>query len=346
MVLSSLKIFSFSFEPEKEDHCRIFHVFTIGSGIVSSYCSNNGHSSRTHATKSSAVSGSGNDGSNEIMLFGAPNILVQGPRAHPSPRPPTLCRHRHPDPGLPMSYALGLEFRFGNLVGESIHSSGCARVNHRKGYCIPSSLADQSDTPVNGSSEDDHQNKRENMFCLVAKNIVKLEKCDDKTLLRWFCSHSNGTKDILAGSSDASISTATFGDNNPTLTERNTSFHQSLNTDSRTCRDVITEYRYPYEAIPIVTSDGDVLLLEPILRRDARKVVFLPHGIMDSSIGWVSNRVVGSPAFAAFDKGFDVFLGNFSRFGFKRTCRQEYFLMASIGVTPSLNMGPRIYPHL
>ncbi|KAA8550068.1 hypothetical protein F0562_001752 [Nyssa sinensis] len=32
---------------------------------------------------------------------------------------------------------------------------------------------------------------------------------------------------------------------------------------------------------------------------------------MDSSIGWVSNRVVGSLAFTAFDQGFDVFLGNF-----------------------------------
>ncbi|KAA8541178.1 hypothetical protein F0562_025215 [Nyssa sinensis] len=132
-----------------------------------------------------------------------------------------------------------------------------------------------------------------------------------RTLLRWFCSHSSGTKDIPAGSSDASVSTATLGDNNPMPTEGNTSFHQSLNTDSRTCRDVITEYGYPYEAIPVVTSDGYVLLLERIPRRDARKVVFLQHGIMDSSMGWVSNGVVGSPAFAAFDQGFDVFLGNF-----------------------------------
>jgi hypothetical protein len=26
---------------------------------------------------------------------------------------------------------------------------------------------------------------------------------------------------------------------------------------------------------------------------------------------WVSNGVVGSPAFAAYDQGYDVFLGNF-----------------------------------
>ncbi|KAF9618266.1 hypothetical protein IFM89_000901 [Coptis chinensis] len=83
------------------------------------------------------------------------------------------------------------------------------------------------------------------------------------------------------------------------------------NDNARTCQDVITELGYPYEAISVVTSDGYVLLLERIPRRDARKAVYLQHGIMDSSMGWVSNGVVGSPAFAAFDQGYDVFLGNF-----------------------------------
>ena len=34
------------------------------------------------------------------------------------------------------------------------------------------------------------------------------------------------------------------------------------------------------------------------------------HGILDTSLGWVSNGVAGSSAFAAFDAGFDVWLGN------------------------------------
>lgn len=38
-----------------------------------------------------------------------------------------------------------------------------------------------------------------------------------------------------------SVPTATLGDNDPTPTERSTTFHQSLNTDARTCQDVITE---------------------------------------------------------------------------------------------------------
>ncbi|XP_059645150.1 uncharacterized protein LOC132286780 [Cornus florida] len=131
-----------------------------------------------------------------------------------------------------------------------------------------------------------------------------------RTLSTWFFSHSSSTEDVPAGSSTDSVPAATLGENDPTPTERNTSFHQSLNTDARTCRDVITELGYPYEAIRVTTADGYVLLLERIPRRDTRKVVYLQHGIMDSSMGWVSNGIVGSPAFAAFDQGYDVFLGN------------------------------------
>ncbi|KAG8654313.1 hypothetical protein MANES_05G138900v8 [Manihot esculenta] len=131
-----------------------------------------------------------------------------------------------------------------------------------------------------------------------------------RVLYRWFSSQSRGNEDTY-GLSDACVPTATLGENDPTLTERKTTFHQSLNTDARTCQDVITELGYPYEAIRVITSDGYVLLLERIPRRDSRKAVYLQHGILDSSMGWVSNGIVGSPAFAAYDQGFDVFLGNF-----------------------------------
>ncbi|KAL3512281.1 hypothetical protein ACH5RR_024998 [Cinchona calisaya] len=130
-----------------------------------------------------------------------------------------------------------------------------------------------------------------------------------REVLRWVSSHSTGPRDCL--SQDVSVPTATLAENDPTPTERKTTFHHSLNTDARTCQDVITELGYPYEPIRVVTADGYVLLLERIPRRDARKVVYLQHGILDSSMGWVSNGVVGSPAFAAFDQGYDVFLGNF-----------------------------------
>ena len=41
-----------------------------------------------------------------------------------------------------------------------------------------------------------------------------------------------------------------------------------------------------------------------------KDVVFFMHGILDTSMGWVSNGVTGSQAFAAYDQGFDVWLGN------------------------------------
>ncbi|KAK6148665.1 hypothetical protein DH2020_019577 [Rehmannia glutinosa] len=126
---------------------------------------------------------------------------------------------------------------------------------------------------------------------------------------RWF-SQRNGHKDVPSEGFVTSVSTSVLSDDDPTPAERKTTFQSSLNTDARTCQDVITELGYPYEAIHVVTADGYVLLLERIPRRDSRKVVYLQHGILDSSMGWVSNGVVGSPAFAAFDQGYDVFLGN------------------------------------
>ncbi|KAE8724983.1 STOMATAL CYTOKINESIS-DEFECTIVE 1 family protein [Hibiscus syriacus] len=128
---------------------------------------------------------------------------------------------------------------------------------------------------------------------------------------KWFSSPTAGDKDIDDDALNASVPTSTLGANDPSPRERNLILHHALNTDARTCRDVIAELGYPYEAIHVITNDGYVILLEIIARRDARKAVILQHGIMDSSMGWVLNGVVGSPAFAAFDQGYDVFLGNF-----------------------------------
>ncbi|KAH7650942.1 Triacylglycerol lipase protein [Dioscorea alata] len=131
-----------------------------------------------------------------------------------------------------------------------------------------------------------------------------------RVLFGWFSSHGSDGGDDHTYDLDVPVQTATLGDIDPTTSTRQATFHQSMNTDARTCQDVITELGYPYEAIRVVTSDGYVLLLERIPRRDSQKVVYLQHGILDSSMGWVSNGVVGSPAFAAFDQGYDVFLGN------------------------------------
>ncbi|KAI3978079.1 hypothetical protein MKX01_032456, partial [Papaver californicum] len=57
----------------------------------------------------------------------------------------------------------------------------------------------------------------------------------------WFSFHESGTRDDPDGNLDTSVPTATLGENDPSPTERQTTFHQSLNTDARTCEDVITE---------------------------------------------------------------------------------------------------------
>lgn len=67
---------------------------------------------------------------------------------------------------------------------------------------------------------------------------------------------------------------------------------------------------YPHELHMVTTSDGYVLRLERIPRPGARDTVFFMHGVLDTSMAWVSGGVTGSQAFAAWEAGLDVWLGN------------------------------------
>jgi hypothetical protein len=60
-------------------------------------------------------------------------------------------------------------------------------------------------------------------------------------LFRLFSSHERGIEDDNIVVENATIYTATLGENDRTPTERNTDFQQSFSTDARTCQDVITE---------------------------------------------------------------------------------------------------------
>lgn len=62
-----------------------------------------------------------------------------------------------------------------------------------------------------------------------------------RTLFRWFCSWSGCERDDDGIGSDVIVPTATLGDDDPVPSERSYTFHQSLNTDARTCQDVISE---------------------------------------------------------------------------------------------------------
>lgn len=62
-----------------------------------------------------------------------------------------------------------------------------------------------------------------------------------RVLFGWVFSHASDHRDISVPDSNTSVPTATLGDVDPTPTERQTTFNQYLNTDARTCQDVITE---------------------------------------------------------------------------------------------------------
>jgi hypothetical protein len=104
------------------------------------------------------------------------------------------------------------------------------------------------------------------------------------------------------------VKTATLGDSEPSFKPDRRFAAQPLNTDARTCGDFITAMGYPYESLKVTTADGYILSLERIPRPGSKKVLYLQHGILDSSLGWVSCGVVGSQAFAAYDQGNRLFI--------------------------------------
>lgn len=77
-----------------------------------------------------------------------------------------------------------------------------------------------------------------------------------------------------------------------------------------TAGDIIQISGYPLETHKTVTIDGYILYMYRIPRPDSPKATFFLHGMGDSSICWVSGGVTASPAFEAYNLGFDVWLGN------------------------------------
>ncbi|XP_004503422.1 uncharacterized protein [Cicer arietinum] len=225
---------------------------------------------------------------------------------------------------VPVKFLLGIPLRLCRLaysvVSKPRSASGNQHSAHSHLHARVQSLKDQiihrTTDRRRGIIEDLHLVMEifiEAVFDIVHKAVHLLLSPSEAfgKLFSLFSSHERCVEEDDNGVQNATVFTATLGENDPTPTDRNTNFRQSFSTDSRTCQDVITELGYPYEAIHVITADGYVLLLERIPRRDARKAVYLQHGVFDSSMGWVSNGVVGSPAFAAYDQGYDVFLGNF-----------------------------------
>merc|ERR1711990_774331 len=78
-----------------------------------------------------------------------------------------------------------------------------------------------------------------------------------------------------------------------------------LNTDT-----MITLAGYQSETHKVVTPDGYILTLYRIV--GSGPVVFMQHGLEDSSAAWVlAGPDHGAPAFRLAAQGYDVWLGNF-----------------------------------
>jgi hypothetical protein len=81
--------------------------------------------------------------------------------------------------------------------------------------------------------------------------------------------------------------------------------------DMRSIADVVHDAGYPFETHAAVTDDGYILSLDRIPRRGSSDVLFLQHGVVDSSFAWVANGPDCSLGYEAYQNGADVFMGNF-----------------------------------
>lgn len=84
------------------------------------------------------------------------------------------------------------------------------------------------------------------VFHKIAHFILSPSKAF-RFLFGGYSSHNNSGIENDGRVSEASVSTATLGENDSCPTERTTTFHGSLNTDARTCQDVITELGYEFK---------------------------------------------------------------------------------------------------
>lgn len=74
-------------------------------------------------------------------------------------------------------------------------------------------------------------------------------------------------------------------------------------------------YNYPVESHSITTEDGYILTLYRIQRKystiqNGLPVVFMQHGLLDCSDGFIINEESRAPAFMLANRGYDVWLGN------------------------------------
>eukprot|EP00347_Sterkiella_histriomuscorum_P006181 403353751 len=83
------------------------------------------------------------------------------------------------------------------------------------------------------------------------------------------------------------------------------------NVDNRTIKQMITKSGFQYQDFEVETEDGYIINMNRINNKEAFKVVYFQHGVMDNSFTWVVHGPSDSVAYQAHEEGYDVFLGNF-----------------------------------
>ncbi len=66
---------------------------------------------------------------------------------------------------------------------------------------------------------------------------------------------------------------------------------------------IVRRAGYPFEKVLVSTADGYQLELHRLPKPDSHRVMFLQHGIMDSSYSFIAKGASDGLAFRAFDKG-------------------------------------------
>lgn len=74
-------------------------------------------------------------------------------------------------------------------------------------------------------------------------------------------------------------------------------------------------FKYPLQKYEVTTEDGYILTVYRIQKKGTQiqeglKPIFMQHGLIDSSDGWIINDEGKAPAFMLANKGYDIWLGN------------------------------------
>lgn len=81
--------------------------------------------------------------------------------------------------------------------------------------------------------------------------------------------------------------------------------------------EYVKYYGYPIERHEVITPDGYILCVFRLQSKENKEiktnlsVVYLQHGLLDSSDTFILNEESKAPAFMLANRGYDVWLGNF-----------------------------------